>query len=533
MKQLSALDAMFLYMETPYSYGHVASTSIYERPYPGYDAYQTLRSTVEARLGVLEPLRRRLVKDPFDLDLPHWVIDPDFDIDFHIRHIGLPPPGDMSQLQAQVARLAGRPLDLGRPLWEAYIIDGLPDDRFALFMKMHHATVDGAAGAELLGMITDDSPGAERPELIVPLAPAGRLPSTSDLLRTGLFGLATQPLKLVRFQAKLIRGLAESGRTNGLKPLVDVFGKLIPGQAGNVVRNWAHDEDGVNAPAVAAPQMSFNASIGPHRRFEARSVDLDRIKTLKSATGATVNDVVMAVCAGAMRTWLEEKGELPGVPLVSMIPVSVRTGNETDRWTNRVSAIFADIPTDQADPLTRLAKVNQAMTAGKEQFELLPADILVELSQAAPHALSIRASRMVSRLRIGGRMSMPFNLVISNVPGPRQPLYLGEAKLQHYYPVSTVVEGQGLNITVQSYLNTLDFGLVSCSDLVPDLDRLADLIVHEVDVLEKAVAAMAAPAKKKAAPRKKAPAKKKAAPRKKAAARKKAAPRKKAPAKKS
>ena len=216
------------------------------------------------------------------------------------------------------------------------------------------------------------------------------------------------------------------------------------------------------------------------------------MKVLKTATGATVNDVVMALCAGALRTWLDEKGELPDVPLVSMVPVSIRTGEEEDPWTNRVSAIFTDIPTNEADPLARLQRMHEAMAKGKEQFEMMPADLLSELSQAAPPALAIRASRIASRMRLGGRLSLPFNLVISNVPGPRQPLYLDQAPLVHYYPVSTLVEGQGLNITVQSYLNTLDFGLVGCSDLVPDLERLADLVVEELGTLSAAVASAAA-----------------------------------------
>ncbi|MBT8207210.1 MAG: wax ester/triacylglycerol synthase family O-acyltransferase, partial [Acidimicrobiia bacterium] len=320
MKQLAAIDATFLYMETPNSYGHVSSVSIYDRPTPDFNPYEAYRRVIESRLGVLEPLRRRLVKDPLDLDLPYWVIDPNFDLNFHIRHIGLPPPGDWEHLQTQVARLASRPLDQDKPLWESYIIDGLPDNRFALFSKMHHATVDGAAGAELLGMITDLEPGAERPELEVPLLPAERVPSSIELLQRGVLGLALQPAKIVRYQTKLIRDLADSTRSHGLRSVLDAAGRMIPGQAGQAMRSWAHeDNDGVEElPITSAPPTSFNDSIGPHRRFEARSMALADVKAVKSATGATVNDVVMALCAGALRTWLDEKGELPDVPLVSM-----------------------------------------------------------------------------------------------------------------------------------------------------------------------------------------------------------------------
>jgi len=491
MKQLTALDATFLYMETPYSYGHVSSVSIYARPEPGYEAYDALRSTIQERLGVLEPLRRRLLRDPLDLDLPHWIIDDAFDLDFHVRHLGLPPPGDFRQLQTQVARLAARPLDQSRPLWEAYVIDGLPDDRFALFMKMHHATVDGAAGAEMLGLITDTSPGAERPELQVPLSPADREPSSIELLTRSSMSMLFEPARMVRFQARMVKDLVDSSRNHGAKSVLDAASRAVPGPIGSAVRKWATDVDDETPliPPTAAPPTPFNQSIGPHRRFEARTAALTDVKAIKSAAGATVNDVVMAVCAGALRTWLAEKEELPTDPLVSMIPVSIRTGEESDPWTNRVSAIFATIPTHLDEPLDRLRGVQAAMTKGKEQFEMMPADMLSELSQMAPPAFAIRASRLASRFRLGGRVSFPFNLVISNVPGPRQPLYLDRAELEHYYPVSTLIEGQGLNITVQSYLDSLDFGLVACADLVPDLERLADLLLEEIDVLAAAAAA--------------------------------------------
>ncbi|MGI9605781.1 MAG: WS/DGAT/MGAT family O-acyltransferase [Acidimicrobiales bacterium] len=539
MKQLSALDTTFLYMETANSYGHVSSVSVYERPYPEYDAFGAYRRVIEQRLGVLEPLRRRLVKDPLDLDRPYWIIDPDFDLEFHLRHIAVPPPGDHQQLQTQIERLASRPLDQTRPLWETYVIDGLPDGRFAVFSKMHHATVDGAAGAELLGMITDLEPGASRPEFDVEPAPADPVPSSLELLRKGVVGMALQPAKLAAYQLQLLRDVGEVTRMHGIKSAADVMGRFVPGGAGQTIRRWAHEDhdDSPDVPVTPAPATSFNASIGPHRNFEARSVPLDDIKTLKNAMGATVNDVVMAICAGALRTWLDGKGELPDVPLVAMVPVSIRSGEETDRWTNRVSAIFAELPTNEGDVLTRVMRVHEAMLHGKEQFDMLPAEILSDLSQLAPPALAIRASRLASRMHLGNRLHLPFNLVLSNVPGPRQPLYLDEARLVHYYPVSTLVEGQGLNITVQSYLDTLDFGLVSCRNLVPDLADLADLLDHEVQQLfdalglERTAAKPVAPkpktaAKRKARAKKKAPATKKAPAPKNAAAKKKAAKKK-------
>ena len=218
-----------------------------------------------------------------------------------------------------------------------------------------------------------------------------------------------------------------------------------------------------------------------------RSVPLDDIKAIKQRAGTTVNDVVMAVCAGALRQYLLDRDALPDRPLVGMVPVSTRTGAEADRWTNRVSAMFPMLPTASADPVDRLRQMQQIMLEAKDRFSLVPADVLTDYAEFAPPALFIRAARVASQLRLADRFNAPFNLVISNVPGPRQPLYLGRAPMLHYYPVSTIVEGQGVNITVQSYCDTLDFGLVACRELVPDLEELADLLVEEITVLAKAV----------------------------------------------
>jgi WS/DGAT/MGAT family acyltransferase len=237
-------------------------------------------------------------------------------------------------------------------------------------------------------------------------------------------------------------------------------------------------------PSLSPPRAPFNATISPHRRFAFRSTSLDAVKGIKNALGATVNDVVMAVCAGGLRTWLESHDALPDRPLTAMIPVSIRTGEETERWTNRVSGIFASLPTDEDDPVARVGRVHEAMANAKGLFDAVPADRLTDFAQFPPPAVFARAMRTATRLT--GRFNSPVNLVISNVPGPREPLYAARARLLNYYPVSTIVDGQGLNITVQSYLDTLDFGLVACRELVPDLWDLLDAIVDDVVALGKA-----------------------------------------------
>jgi WS/DGAT/MGAT family acyltransferase len=238
-------------------------------------------------------------------------------------------------------------------------------------------------------------------------------------------------------------------------------------------------------PTLRAPRTPWNRTITPHRNFSFESTSLEAVKAIKNAMGATVNDVVMGACAGGLRAYLEEKGALPDEPLVAMVPVSIRTGEETEKWTNRVSGLLASLPTNQGEIADRVRLVHEAMVQAKGLFDAIPADMLTDFSQFPSPATFARATRMATRFRLGDRFNPPVNLVISNVPGPRTPLYSTGAKLLHYYPVSTITDGQGLNITVQSYLDTLDWGLVSCRELVPDLDHLLDLIVVEMELMAK------------------------------------------------
>ena len=489
MKQLSGLDASFLYMETPSQFGHVSSLSLFERPDdPGYDPLSAWRTQIDRRLHILEPLRRRLREVPFGLDHPFWVDDPAFDLDFHVRHTAVPPPGGDAQLGELVARIVGRPLDRRRPLWETYVIEGLPDGRFGILTKVHHATVDGASGAELLTLMLDTQPeGDEVPPPEGDFRPE-RVPSDPEVLTRAAAGLIRKPGRAVLLTARTARELGRATRNPVLVAAANQVRNSLRGPAGallNIGRARTPETEAVGPlPALAAPKTPFNAPITPHRRFAFRSTSLDAVKGIKNALGATVNDVVMAVCAGGLRTWLEQHDALTDRPLAAMVPVSIRTGEETEKWTNRVSAIFASLPTDEADPVERVRKVHDAMGNAKDLFNAVPAASLTEFAQFPPPAVFARAMRVATRLT--GRFNSPVNLVISNVPGPRHPLYAAGARLLHYYPVSTIVDGQGLNITVQSYLDTLDFGLVSCRELVPDLWDMADAIIDDLVTLGKA-----------------------------------------------
>jgi len=483
MKQLTGIDANFLYMETPSSFGHVSSLVVYQRPDPDFNPYTAFREQMESRLHLLEPFRRKLVEVPLSLDHPYWVNDPDFDLGFHVRHIAIPPPGDMVQLAEQVARIIGRPLDRSRPLWEAYVLEGLPDNDFAILTKVHHATIDGSSGVEMLTTILDSEPDGDEIPLDDGSWRAEPNPGALDLIGRAAINYVKTPGRAARIQLRTMQQLAEAARASGLASMIGAGRRQLPTVLGGSNDDESDQNGSGGGIRISAPPTPFNKSISPHRRLAMGSMPLAEIKALKSGIGATVNDVVMAISAGALRNYLLTHDALPEAPLRAMVPVSVRTGEEADPWTNRVSGLVSNLPTNIEDPLERVMSVHQSMMAAKSQFDMLPADTLVDAAQLTLPAVAVQASRVAASLRLGDRGTAPVNVVISNVPGPRRPLYMAGAKMKRFYPVSTVAEGVGLNITVQSYLDTLDFGLVSCRELIPDLDYLLELHIAEVDVL--------------------------------------------------
>ena len=482
MKQLTGLDATFLYMETPTTYGHVNGLSIYERPTPDFDPFRAVYERFGSLVGHLEPFRRRIVDVPFGLDHPYWIDDPNFDLDYHVREIGLAPPGAADQLADQVARIIGRPMDRRHPLWEVYVIEGLADGRWALLSKTHHATIDGAAGVMMMQMF--NQPEADAPWPYEPAEWQGEQPpSDGELLWRTAAHLARNPAKAARLQLRLVKNVAEGMGLTGLGDALSQGRRLLASGANRSEQSKAVDRQlaGVSLPSLQAPPTPFNHAVGPHRRFAMRSTSLSNIKRLKDATGGTINDIVMAICAGALRNYLLKHDALPEVPLQAMVPVSARTGDENDPWTNRVSTIFAELPTNCDDPLERVARCRTAMEQAKHQLDLLPPDVFIEAPNFASPMLATAAVRLMARL--SDRVRLPANVVISNVPGPRHPLYFAGAKLDNYIPVSTISNGVGLNITVHSYEDNLDFGLVADRDLVPDLWDLVDMHIDEVAAL--------------------------------------------------
>jgi diacylglycerol O-acyltransferase len=476
VKQLTGLDGTFLYMETPTSFGHVNGLAIYERPNADFDPYQAVYRRFASKVGELEPMRRRIVEVPMHLDHPYWIDDPAFDLDFHIRHMSLAPPGRTDQLADQIARIVGRPMDRTRPLWEVYVIEGLEDDTWALLTKYHHATIDGASGVLMMTLMNDLSPDAPPPGESPPWEP-DEIPSDLELLRLTIGNLLRNPAKAVRAQLRMVRDVANAAGVTSVGTAAQ--------QAGAAIKSLTSRTDGprVSLPISSAPPTPWNKSITAHRRFAMRNAKLNDLKRIKAETGGTLNDIVMAICAGALRNYLIEHDALPDRALRAMVPVSIRTGDEEEPWTNRVSGLVVDLPTHLELPLERIGACREAMDRAKRQFELVPAEALVDIQQYSSPVVATAAIRLASRLKLADRIDAPINVIISNVPGPRQPLYMQGSRMRTYIPVSTIAEGMGLNITVHSYLDELEFGLIACRELVPDLWHMIDLHVAEIDVL--------------------------------------------------
>jgi diacylglycerol O-acyltransferase / wax synthase len=472
MQQLTGMDASFLALETANTTGHVGGLSVLDPDTaPEPLTLARLTEVMAERLPLVPVLRRKLLNVPLGLDQPYWIDDGEFDIEYHVREIGLPRPGSDAQLTEQVSRLHARPLDRSRPLWELYLITGLARDRAAVYSKIHHAAVDGVSGTELLTVLFDLTPAGREPPAAEPFQPE-RPPPLPVLAAKAAMRLAWRPVQTVRITNELVR----------LLPTLAPAASTLVGEILGLNRG---DGSVIATRPGRAPATPFNRAITPHRRFAFRSVDLGTVKAVKKTFGVSVNDVVMAICAGALRRWLIDHDALPGQPLVAMIPVSVRDSASQGALGNRVSAMLAPLPTNVTDPGLRLQIVHSATQAAKAQQAEIPQGLVDQVSDFAVPALTARAARVVFATGLLRRLP-PFNVTISNVPGPNIPVYMCGARLMAHYPVSVVTDGQGLNITLVGYLDQLHFGLVSARELVPDIDKLAGYLPEELALLAEA-----------------------------------------------
>jgi diacylglycerol O-acyltransferase / wax synthase len=477
VRQLTALDQQFLALEGSRHVGHVGALAVLDpsSTQSGQLTLEDLQLLIAERLPLIPPFRWRLVSVPFSLDYDYWIDDADFDLDFHVRELALPPGGGDEKLGEQVARIFARPLDRSRPLWELYLIHGLPEGRVAVMTKIHHAVIDGMSGNEIQGVLLDLSPeGREAPP---PLSDApDEHPGELEMLARGALGVARYPLRLI---SSIPRALPNVGEVPSLAsiPGLRAAGRLAArtqraiGQRGHVV----------GQKDLVPPRTPFSGRISAHRRFVFGRLSLDEVKEVKNLYGSTVNDVVVSMCAGATRRWLLEHDALPEDPLVVQIPVSVRTEREQGTYGNRILLMTAPLFTNEPDPVRRLKRTHEALADMKERHKALPAELLQDANHFIPPAVFSRAARLSFSLASRGRPM--WNLVISNVPGPQFPLYMAGARLEANYPISVVTDGMGLNITVMSYCGKLDFGIVADRDQVPDAWSLMGWLGDALDEL--------------------------------------------------
>ncbi|MGQ0616067.1 MAG: WS/DGAT/MGAT family O-acyltransferase [Acidimicrobiia bacterium] len=464
MQRLTGLDAAFLSIETPSAPLHVAGLLVLDpAEAPGGFDFERVRAFFGSRLHLAPPFRRRAVPVPLGLHHPVWIEDPDFDLDYHLRHVAVPAPGDHRQLAELASRLMSQPLDRDRPLWEVWVIEGLDGGHVALLAKIHHCAIDGVAGVDIGVAILQMSPDEVTPPPSEPWQP-DPVPNRAELLAAGVAALASQPRALARTARRTIDTLLRL-RERNRQPGADAPPRLF-----------------------SAPATSFNGAVTARRALAFTSLSLADAKAVKNAFGATVNDVILAVCGGAMRAYLEHLGEDPGAPLVAMVPMSVRTEVQQGTHGNRVSPMFCSLATDVADPVERLGLVREGMLEAKDHHETVGATTWQDWAEFATPALVGGAARLYSWAGIADRHRPPFNLIVSNVVGPPFPLYSAGARLVAYYPLGPVHENIGLNVTVMSYMGHLDFGLVCCQDLIADPWVVAEAMHESMDELVKAAA---------------------------------------------
>lgn len=454
MQRLSGLDAGFLYLETPSQHLHICGLLILDPSTvpDGYD-YRVVRREIEARLDAVPAFRMKLADNRFNIDHPVWVDDKDFDLDRHLHRVAVPSPGSRTELAEMCGHIAAQPLDRSKPLWEMWVVEGLDDGSLAMILKMHHASVDGVSGAAMIAQLCSLDPAAPRPEAVASNVGGG---NDIQIAVTGAVNVALRPLHLARILPSAVSSLA----------------------------SWvarARRGDAMPAP-FTAPRTPFNSTITGHRSVAFAQLDLDAVKTVKNAFDVKVNDVVMTVVATALRDYLDARGELPGSPLIGMVPVSVH--EESDRpGRNQVSGMFAGLHTQIEDPVERLRAIAEANEVAKDHNAALGANMLQDWSEFMGASVFGAAMRTYAALRLADRHPAIHNLVISNVPGPPMALYFLGAHVTAMYPFGPLFHGAGLNITVVSLEGKLDVGLITCPELVPDLWTLTDDLAPALDAL--------------------------------------------------
>jgi WS/DGAT/MGAT family acyltransferase len=477
MQRLGGLDSAFLYFETPTMHMHVGGLMLVDpstapRPY----AFADYRDYVERRLPRVPAFRRKLATVPLNLGKPAWVEDPDFDLDYHLHRATVAAPGGDRETAELVGDILSRQMDRSRPLWEMWVVEGRADGLIGIVSKVHHSSIDGITGANMMAELFDFEADTESPAPADTWEPERR-PSDVEMVGRAAIDWVKRPVSIV---------------------------KLMPGtvmSVGKLANRRGRGAAGMPAP-FRAPRTSFNATVTAHRSVAYTDVKLEDIKTIKNAFGVKVNDVVMAVCSGALRSYLADRDELPDRSLIAAIPISVHDRSEGVEGTTKISIMFSSLASDIDDPTERLRYIAEVNEGAKVDHELVGASMLQDWAEhAAPNTFSL-AARMYSSLRLANRHPVVHNLVISNIPGPPIPLYFNGARLKVLHPLGPVMDGAGLNVTVLSNMDSIGFGFIACKELMPELWDLSDALPGAVDELLKAAKKQTAPAKKAAAARK-------------------------------
>lgn len=463
--RLHGIDALWLYLETATAHMHVGSVLVVDpSTAPEPLTHDSVLRYMEDRLHLAPIFRRRIAAVPFRIDHPVWVEDPDFDLRFHVRRAALPAPGGMAELAAYTADVMSRRLDRSRPLWELHVVEGLENGRMAFVSKTHHAAVDGVSGADLLAATLQLEPEQPPPPAPVTQWEPESVPGDLRLLVTSGLHLATTPLGLAKVTRRTARAAA------GMLRLRRSSGAVTP-----------------PAP-FAAPDTALNGAIGPHRVIALTEQSLESVKSIKRTFGGTVNDVVLACVASALRRYLQSRGEAVDRPLVGMVPISVRREDQQGEVGNHVSMMLVDLPADEPDPVQRLRRVTSGTADAKDRHGALGADTLQDLAELTPAGVASLAARLYSRTGAANRHRPIWNVVVSNVPGPRIPLYQVGAKVEAMYPIGPVHEMCGLNVTLFSYSDMIYVGLNADRDLVPDVEEIGVAICQSVEELAKLAA---------------------------------------------
>ena len=494
MKHLSGLDATFLHVETPEMPMHVGGMHLLDLPAEQHaDFIDAVKRHVADRMHLATVFTKKLALMPFDVANPVWVDDDDVDLDYHIRLITLPKPGTLAQLEAYVGRLHSSLLDRSRPLWEFYVLTGLKSGQVGFYSKIHHAALDGQGAIVLAQALLDITPVPRRVEPPLAHDKAPYQPLMSEMLSAALRNTVSQCVKLVKAVPSGVKVAA---------------GMIVP----------SRDEDGKRRLGwpkgfTLAPKTPLNVSITNQRVFATLSVPISEALEVGKAYGGTLNDAVLGMVSGAMRSYLDTHGALPAKSLVAALPISLREEGNTD-LNNQVSMMLLKLASDEADPAKRMRAIVKASSAMKKTLgsvkSVMPTDFP---SLGVPWLMSGLVS-LYGRSRLADSLPPIANVVISNVPGPRMPLYLAGARMLTNYPVSIVTHGLALNVTVQSYNGALDFGMIACRRAMPDVRAFATCMQAAHDELLATVRAAAAPvpAKPKRAPRAPAAPKRKARP---------------------